>query len=123
MAIVNKVDKKIRTSLNDTIKYQILTHCFFNKIQISSADLECLCELAKNDNVDIPAFCKMITDLKIFKSPQSARNSITKAEKKNLLIKTGVNRKTISLSKDIKVQTTGIVLLDFKILGNESEES
>ncbi len=118
--IVNKVDKKIKTSIDDTIKYQILTYCFFNKIQISAADLECLCELAKNDNVDIPTFCNMITDLKIFKSPQSARNAITKAEKKKLLIKTGTNRKTICLTKDIKVQTKGVVLLDFKILGNES---
>ena len=65
----------------------------------------------------------MITNLKIFKSPQSARNAITKAEKKNLLIKTGTNRKTISITKDIKIQTKGIVLLDFKILGNEPEES
>ena len=123
MAIVNKVDKKIKTTIDDTIKYQILTYCFFNKIQISSADLECLCELAKNEDVDIPTFCNMITNLKIFKSPQSARNAITKAEKKNLLIKTGTNRKTISITKDIKIQTKGIVLLDFKILGNESQES
>ena len=42
MAIVKKVDKKIKTTISDTTKYQILTHCFFNKIQISTADLDCL---------------------------------------------------------------------------------
>ena len=58
----------------------------------------------------------------IFKSSQSARNAITKAEKKNLLLKKGHNKKTISLNPDINVQPNGLVLLDYKILGREPEE-
>ena len=49
--------------------------------------------------------------------------TITKAEKKQLLTKNGINKKTISISKSINVQTNGLVLLDYKILGNESKES
>ena len=41
MAIVNKVNKKVKMSRDDVIKYQILTHCFLNDIQISNSDLEC----------------------------------------------------------------------------------
>ena len=59
----------------------------------------------------------------IFKSPQSARNAITKAEKKQLLIKNGINKKTISINKSINVQTNSLVLLDYKVLGSESKES
>ena len=36
-----------------------------------------------------------LTEKEIFKSPQSCRNAITKASKKELIIKTGVNKKII----------------------------
>ena len=40
MAIVNKVDKRVKTSRDLVIKYQILTYCFLNEIQISNSDLK-----------------------------------------------------------------------------------
>ena len=40
MAIVNKVEKKVKMSKDEIIKYQILTHCFLNNIQISKSDLD-----------------------------------------------------------------------------------
>jgi len=48
MALVNKVEKKIKTNRESVIKYQILTYCFFNAVQISQSDLDCLTELALN---------------------------------------------------------------------------
>ena len=42
MAIVNQVQKKVVMSKNDVIKYQILTHCYINKITVSESDLDCL---------------------------------------------------------------------------------
>ena len=44
MAIVNRVNKKVKTSKDEVIKYQILTYCFLNNIQISNSDLNCLTE-------------------------------------------------------------------------------
>ncbi len=124
MAIVKKIDKRIKVSVNDAIKYQILTHCFFNDIQISNSDLKCLAYLAKSGREELTSFCKNITDAGIFKSPQSARNAITKAEKKKLLYKTEDKyKKTIGIHKDLNIQTDDVVLLDFKILGYESKES
>jgi len=123
MAIVNKVEQKIRVSLSQTIEFQILTYCFFNDIQISNSDLKCLTELAKIKSVELTSFCNDVTNKNIFKSPQSARNAMTKAEKKNLIVKLGVNKKKISLNKAMNVQTEGLVLLDYKILGSESEAS
>ena len=60
MALVNKVEKKAKMSRDDVIKYQILTHCFFNDIQISNSDLQCLCELAKCGTRELTLFCEDI---------------------------------------------------------------
>ncbi len=67
MAIVNKVNKKVKMSKDDIIKYQILTHCFLNDIQISSADLQCLCELSKTGTKELTLFCNIISKKGIFK--------------------------------------------------------
>ncbi len=123
MAIVNKVNFQLQTDIDTCIEYQILTYCFFENILISNSDLKFLMELSKNNKIELTQFCNTLVDMEIFKSPQSARNAITKAEKKQLLTKNGINKKTISISKSINVQTNGLVLLDYKILGNESKES
>ena len=123
MAIVTNVNLKLKVDINDSIKYQILTYCFFNDLLISNTDLEFLCELSKSPKMEISKFCNLLTNKNIFKSPQSARNAISKAEKKNLLIKNGTNKKTISINKNINVQINGLVLLNYKILGNESKEA
>lgn len=123
MAVVNKVDLKHQVDINVSIKYQIVTYCFFNDTLISNSDLKFLTELAKVQGIELTKFCDFAVGKNIFKSSQSARNAITKAEKKNLLVKKGHNKKTISLNPDINVQSSGLVLLDYKILGREPEES
>jgi len=122
MAIVNKVDFKKQVTIEDTIAYQILSHCFFNNIHISNTDLKLLTKLAKQSGVELTKFCIYLTDNDIFKSNQSARNAITKAEKKGLVVKNGINKKTINLNSDMNVQIEGIVLLDYKILGRETKK-
>tara|TARA_R100000935_G_scaffold11163_2_gene22326 strand:- start:5347 stop:5718 length:372 start_codon:yes stop_codon:yes gene_type:complete len=123
MAIVNKVDFKIKVDMNKCIQYQLVTYCFFNGIQISNSDLKFLCELAKNNGIELTKFCNDIVALGIFKSAQSARNAINKAEKKTLLVKNGKNKKTIEVNTTLALQMKGLVLLDYKILGNESQVS
>jgi hypothetical protein len=120
MALVNKVEQKIKTSLENTIMFQIITYCFFKDIQLSNSDLKCIVELAKKKIADTSSFFKEMEDLKIYKSAQSARNAIVKAEKKGLVIK---DNKRIKLTDDVNIVTFGNVLLDYKILGIESKES
>ena len=117
MAEVTKISKKIRTSLDQALQYQILTHCFFKGIQISNADLDCLSLLALLGEHELTDFCKIAVTNNIFKSSQSARNAVNKAAKKGLIIKNGKNKKSVKLSKEVKTNVKGIVLLDFKILG------
>jgi len=122
MAVVNRVEQKVKVSLPQVIKYQILTYCFFNDIHISRSELDLLAELSMNPGIELPDFCKSVTEKEIFKSQQSARNAISKAEKKNLLTKEGKNKKNIYITETINVQSKGLVLLDIKILGGAEEE-
>jgi hypothetical protein len=118
MALVNTVEKRIKMQKDGVIKYQIITFCFLNELQLSNSDLDCLLELAKMGPANITDFCKYVSELKIFKSPQSVRNAIQKAKKKNLII---MDNKNIIINPNMKVQTDGTILLDFKILGTDNE--
>jgi len=119
---VFKVEKKVKIDKEKVIKYQLLTFCFLNDIQISNSDLAFLTELSKFNTHELTSFCNYISKMKIFKSPQSVRNAVTKAEKKNLIVKNGVNKKNIKINPKIKIQTEGTILLDYKILGIEPKE-
>lgn len=120
--LVNKVDKRVKLDKREVVKYQILTYCFLNGVQVSESDLNCLTELGLLGEDELTSFCSKVAEKNIFKSPQSARNAITKAEKKNLLIKNGKNRKTIKLNDVLNVQVNGTVLLDFKFVSVEAQE-
>jgi len=59
----------------------------------------------------------------IFKSPQTVRNSINKAEKNKLVIKDASNKKQIMLNPNLKIQTEGSILLDYKFLGHDTQKT
>lgn len=122
MALVNQVDKKVKMSKWDIVKYQILTHCYLNKINVSEADLNCLTYLALEGDQELTSFCNKAHLKHIFSSIQSVRNCLTKAEKKNLIVKEGKNKKKIFINPIIKVHSTGNIFLDFKFLSIETQE-
>ena len=115
MAIVNQVQKKIRMDQWDIVKFQLAVHCHLNKILISDLDLSCLTLLALTGEKTLGEFCDETAEHKIFGSSQSVRNSLMKAEKKNLIVKKGNYEKKISLNIQ-NIQTSGNILLDYKIL-------
>jgi hypothetical protein len=118
MALVNQVQKKVMMSRRDVIKFQILTHCYINRITLSDSDLECLTLLSIVGPIELSHFCYEASDEhKIFKSEQTVRNCINKCEKNTLVIKDSKNKKIILLNPDLKVQTEGDILLDYKFLG------
>ena len=124
MALVNQVQKRVKMSKWDIVKFQILTHCYINRITMSESDFDCLTLLSFNEPIELSNFCLDASSEEgwIFKSPQTVRNCINKAEKNNLVVKDLENKKIISLNPSLKIQTEGTVLLDYKFLGNESEE-
>ena len=126
MALVNQVQKRVKMPKWDIVKFQILTHWYIKRITMSDSDLDCLTLLSFNQPIELTAFCYDASSEEdwIFKSPQTVRNSVNKAEKNGLVIKDPENKKIISLNPDLKIQTEGVILLDFKFLGqNDSKES
>lgn len=123
MALVSQVEKKVVMTNWNAIKFQIVTYCYIYNIPISEADLNCLTYLAMEGEQELTSFCNKVYSKKIFSSPQSARNSITKAEKKKLIVKEGRNKKKIYIHPDMKVVASGNILLNFKVLSLASQES
>jgi len=116
MAQANLVSKKVRMGHRDIIKYQLVTHCFINDIQLSSNELDCLALLGAYGEHELSEFCNIAVDEKIFKTAQTVRNFMTKAGKVNLVNKDRTNKKRISLREELKIQTEGNIVLDFKVV-------
>src|SRR6218665_2985951 len=116
MATVNQQSKKSKMDTWNIIKYQILTHCFLEKISVSDSDLQCLVLLSLRGESELTTFCTEVYNKNIFKSPQTVRNALSKAEKKKLIIKQGKSKKKIIINPSINIQTKGNILLDYKFL-------
>ena len=57
MAKVNQIEKKALVSNWNCVKFQILTHCFLNDVQLSPAEIECLTLLGIEQEAEISPFC------------------------------------------------------------------
>jgi hypothetical protein len=122
MAQANLVHKKVQMGHRDIIKYQLITHCFMNKVQLSSNELDCLTLLGAYGEHELSEFCNVAVTEKIFKTSQTVRNFLTKACNAKLVLKDGTNKKKISLVKELNIQTTGNIVLDFKIFHVTQEQ-
>ena len=122
MALVNQVQKRVKMPKWDIVKFQILTHCYINSISVSESDLNCLTLLSFNEPIELTHFCYDASSEEdwIFKSSQTVRNCINKAEKNKLVIKDNNNKKIILINPTLQLQTEGIILLDFKFLSDDS---
>lgn len=123
MAKVNQVRKTVRMDLWNIVRFQIATHCVLKELNVSDSDLNCLTFLALGGEQPLTEFCDTATKNKIFGSSQSVRSAITKAEKKKLVTKNGGYNKLIKINSDLKIQTSGNILLDYKFVRIETNPS
>lgn len=125
MALVNQVQKRVKLPKWDIVKFQILTHCYINRITMSESDFNCLTLLSFNEPIELSDFCLDASSEEdwIFKSPQTVRNSINKAVKSGLVVKDTSDKKMIKINPNLKIQTEGVILLDYKFLSNDTKES
>lgn len=115
MAKFNLLEKTIRLSYFDIIKYQIHSYCYFNNIKISDSELLCLALLIKE--YSLIEFIELVVNKKIFKSSQVVRNTISRLTKYGLIEKKGSFRqRRIVLSDNLNVQKKDNILLNYKIL-------
>jgi hypothetical protein len=137
MAKFNVVDKKVNMSLEDIIRFQIVTYCYIHKITLSEADINCLTLLGLNKKAELSEFCNACCDSTnrdkepiipyqkaIFKTPQTVRNCIARMKNYNIINKDGLgHNKTIELNPELSIQAEGNVLLNFKIFHIGTQES
>ena len=135
MAKVNVVSKQVKMSLDDIIKFQLITHCYVNHISLSDLDLDCLINLSKAGAYELTDFCKIMAEKRLADklksdgginkknlqaSPQTIRNILIKLEKENLIIKDGGGRKKITVNPEFKIQIEGNILLQYKFVHIEA---
>lgn len=118
MAKLTIVDKKAQVSVWSILKLQIMIHCELNKINISEADSNALVHLIKLGETELSFFCiEASSDARMFKSAQSVRNFVSKAEKQKLIVKKGNTKKKISINPDLGIVTEAEnLLIDYKFL-------
>jgi predicted transcriptional regulator len=123
MPSVSIVEKSSMLNRTESIKYQLVTHCFIHKIHLSAADLEMLALLVLTGEMGLKVFCLKAHEEGVFRSVQTVRNSINRLVKQGLIRKTGISRKIVCLDPGLQIQGTGNVLLMFKFLSVEPYES
>jgi hypothetical protein len=126
---VNRVQKKIRVSSYDVVKYQIITELiFFKKEHLIPSDIELLTLLALWGPIELGKFCNAAAK-KLYKNiemeefsvrAQNVRNSMAKLEKRSIIEKINNGKRQIQISTSLNIYGKGNVLLDYNILAVES---
>ena len=123
MAKVNLVNKQVQLGIEEIIRFQIITHCYINHITLSELDVDCLSFLGVVGKVELTDFCKHMAERRLNKklsawksktrrpeaSPQTIRNILIKAEKAN--------------HPDLKIQTAGNIMLNYKFICLDTQEA
>ena len=126
---VNRVQKKIRVSSYDVVKYQIITELiFFKKEHLIPSDIELLTLLALWGPIELGKFCNAAAK-KLYKNiemeefsvrAQNVRNRMAKLEKRSIIEKINNGKRQIQISTSLNIYGKGNVLLDYNILAVES---
>ena len=122
MAKALVVNKQIPLSLIEVIKFQINMHCFINKIRLSPAQLDCLSLLGLYGEMNMSDFCNEVVTDEIFGNVQTTRNFITKCVKENLVKRSGLGNKIVSINDALELLTDGTILLNLKIYHLEADK-
>lgn len=120
MAKLNLVEKKVTMELTEIVKFQLISHCYINKIELTQSDIDCYVLLGVSGISDLSEFCIVATTKNIFKTSQTVRNSIAKGVDNNIILKNGGQRKKIFLSPALNIQTKGNILLNYNIIHREA---
>lgn len=127
MAKVNLVSKTVHMGLNQLVRFQLVTHCYINNIPVSNLELDCMVLLGLAGDVELNDFCSGVANMRaeasgIKASPQTIRNLLLRTEKLGLTLKEGKSKKRILLNPALKVQTTGNIMLNYKLIYIDPQE-
>lgn len=129
---VKKINKKLKLSTQDIVKYQLITEVlFFKKEYLILSDLEILTLLVMWGPIELGGFCAAAAKViypdslpeELSTRAQNIRNRIVKLEKRNIIVKSKTGRKIIALNPDIDIHCKGNILLDYNYLAVESNKA
>lgn len=124
---VNKINKKLRISIEDSIQYQLITEIIFlKKENLIASDLKLLTLLVQWGPLELVVFCnKAAKNIYIDMLPeeisvrsQNIRNRVVKLEKRGLIER--VNKKQIQFPSVFNIVSKGNILLDYNFISLES---
>jgi len=126
---VKKINKKLKMSTQEIIKYQLLTEVlFFKNEYLIPSDLEILTLLVMWGPIDLGGFCASAARViypdslpeELSTRAQNIRNRIVKLEKRHIIVKSKTGRKIIALNPNIDIHSKGNILLDYNYLAVET---
>lgn len=119
---INQYKRVIRDMDRESIiRFQLICHCCLNQIKLNTHGLQCLTVLGMLGKTDLSQFCEMMKSENIFTSVLSARSRLTILQEAGLILKDHSKyRKTVQLHPNMKIQTTGNILVDMKLLSMET---
>lgn len=126
---VKKINKKLKMSTQEIIKYQLLTEVlFFKNEYLIPSDLEILTLLVMWGPIDLGGFCASAARViypdslpeELSTRAQNIRNRIVKLEKRHIIVKSKTGRKIIALNPNIDIHSKGNILLDYNYLAIET---
>lgn len=120
MAKALVINEQVPMSLLDIIRFQINMHCFINKVRLSPAQQDCLALLGLYGEINMSDFCEQVVTEDIFGNVQTTRNFITKCVKEELVVRSGLGNKIVSLNSSLKILNAGTILLNLKVYHHES---
>lgn len=122
----SNISLKYQLDKEAIIRFQILVYCYMNGMlsgdnAVYSTDIDCLTFVGLKGHAPLKEVCKELADYKILKTVGSVRNTLLRMEEMNMVKKDKKKGcpKMIQLHPDIKVQTTGNILLDIKCYSPE----
>jgi hypothetical protein len=127
---VNKIEKKIRLSKLDIIRYQITyEYVFLKKEHLNSFDINLLSLLSLYGPIELGKCCskatKALYDIKevedYVNKSQNVRNRLGKLKSRGLIIKTKDN--LLQLQEGITIHTKGNILLNYNYLSLEDDKT
>ena len=123
----NKITKKINLSVEDSIRFQLMTELiFFKGVTVTESELKILGLLVMTGEIELGFFCNETAKIiyKIDKmedfavKSQNVRNIVNKLYKKEIIekVKNSKGKKWIRFTSNIPIKHKGNVLLEYNFL-------
>lgn len=125
MAAPVQIEKIIKMDMFEIVKFQLITHCFVERIKLNETQLNVLSLLGVCGEIAMLDFYKLVNDKGYLNGDTAVNNCLRQIERSNLFIKKkGLKQgKNVYLNPDIGLVSEGSILLNYKIHNIESQKT